>query len=57
LPNGGQDLEVCDVDRGRGVLSLALRGALEQERADLSGRRIVARTTSEGTTVTAAAVV
>ncbi len=57
LPNGGQDLEVCDVDRGRGVLALMLRGLLEQEHADLSGRRIVARTSSEGDTVTAAAVV
>jgi phosphopantetheine--protein transferase-like protein len=57
LPNGGQDLEVCEVDRGRGVLALMLRGALEQERTDLSGRRIVACTTSEGATVTAAAVV
>jgi phosphopantetheine--protein transferase-like protein len=57
LSNGGQDLEVCDVDRGRGVLALMLRGWLEQQHADLSGRRIVARTSSEGDTVTAAAVV
>jgi phosphopantetheine--protein transferase-like protein len=57
LPNGGQDLEVCDVDRDRGLLALSLRGALERERADLSGRPIVARTTSEGAMVTAAAVV
>jgi len=57
LSNGGQDLEVCDVDRGRGVLALSLRGLLEQELADLSGRRLVARTASEGNTVTASVVV
>lgn len=57
MPNGGRDLEVCDVDRGRGVMSLAVRGSLERERRDLSGRPIVACTASEGTVVTAAAVV
>ena len=55
LTNGGQDLEVCDVDRARGVLELALRGSLKSERAELSGRRIVACTASEGAFVTAAA--
>ena len=57
LPNAGQDLEVCAVEPGRGMLTVALRGALEQERPDLQGRRIVTCTTSVGTTVTAAAVV
>lgn len=57
MPNGGRDLEVCDFDRGRGVLSLSLRGSLERERSDLAGRPIVACTTSEGSVVTAAAVV
>ncbi len=57
LPNGGRDLEVCDVDRRLGVLALALRGSLECERAELSGRRIRACTASDGRVVTAAAVV
>ena len=57
LSNGGRDLEVCDVDRGRGVLALAVRGSLERVRADLTGRRIMAATMSDGTVVTAAAVV
>jgi phosphopantetheinyl transferase len=57
LPNGGQDLEVRELDRTRGILEVALRGSLERERGDLSGKRIVACTTSEVTLVTAAAIV
>jgi phosphopantetheinyl transferase len=57
LPNGGKDLEVREVDRARGVLEVALRGSLQRERADMSGKRIVACTASEGTLVTAAAIV
>jgi phosphopantetheine--protein transferase-like protein len=57
LTNGGQDLEVCEVDRARGVIEVTLRGSLERECADLLGRRVVACTASEGTVVTAAAMV
>jgi malonyl CoA-acyl carrier protein transacylase/phosphopantetheinyl transferase (holo-ACP synthase) len=57
LTNGGRDLEVCDVDRGRGVLTLAFGGSLEEKRVDRLERQIVARTTSDGSVVTGVAVV
>lgn len=56
LTNGGLDLEVCDVDRGRGVLALAL-GSAEEKRSDRLERRIMACTTSDGFVVTGVAVV
>jgi malonyl CoA-acyl carrier protein transacylase/phosphopantetheinyl transferase len=56
LTNGGQDLEVCEVDRTRGVVEVTLRGSLERECPDLLGKRIVVCTASEGTLVTAAAI-
>jgi malonyl CoA-acyl carrier protein transacylase/phosphopantetheinyl transferase len=57
LSNCGQDLEVRDIDRDRGVLTLVPGGWLEQEPADSRGRRILACTTFDGAVVTAAAVV
>jgi len=57
LSSGGQDLEVCDVDRSRGVLEVVLRGSLEHEHAHLAGRKIIASTMSDGAVVTAAAMV
>jgi len=57
LASSGQDLEVCDVDRGRGVLALSFSGSPEQKRADRLERRIVACTTSDGSVVTGVAVV
>jgi malonyl CoA-acyl carrier protein transacylase/phosphopantetheinyl transferase (holo-ACP synthase) len=57
LTHGGQEIEVCDVDRERGVLSLAI-GSSDERRADgRFQRRIEACTTSDGLVVTGVAVV
>jgi len=57
LTNGGLDLEICDVDRGRGVLTLALGGSIEEKRSDRLQRRIAAYTIFDGSVVTGVAVV
>jgi phosphopantetheine--protein transferase-like protein len=57
LTNGGRELEVCYIDRGRGVLTLAFGGSLEERRFNRLERQILARTTCDGSVVTGVAVV
>jgi len=57
LTNGGRELEVCAVDRSRGLLALAFDGALDQNRAAQLEQRIVACTTSDGSIVMGVALV
>ena len=57
LSNGGQELEVRDIDRDGGVLTLVPGSLLVNEPADSKGPRILVCTKSNGRVVTAAAVV